>query len=107
MDKFVAPAPLDGEMQNNYLLRVVEAFVDHVNAHLREREVQRQGWSTDRESAMQWRIDLLETALGDLLSWFPDKPSDPEWRIKGGNYGADDAVEFARGTLSKSGVAGG
>jgi len=31
----------------------------------------------------------LEAGLEDLLSWFPDKPSEPEWRIKAGNYGAD------------------
>lgn len=44
------------------------------------------------------RVAELEEVLGDLLSWF-DKPSEPEWRIKAGPYGADDAVEAARTAL--------
>ena len=47
------------------------------------------------------RIAELETVLEDLLSWFPDKPSEPEWRIKAGNYGADAAVSIARSLLNK------
>lgn len=47
------------------------------------------------------RIAELEAGLEDLLSWFPDKPSEPEWRIKAGNYGADDAVSIARSLLNK------
>ena len=43
----------------------------------------------------------LEMGLEDLLSWFPDKPSEPEWRIKAGNYGADAAVSIARSLLNK------
>ena len=43
----------------------------------------------------------LEMGLEDLLSWFPDKPSKPEWRIKAGNYGADAAVSIARSLLNK------
>lgn len=38
----------------------------------------------------------LRSALHDLLTWFPDAPSPPEWRLKGGKNGADDAVKFAR-----------
>lgn len=45
------------------------------------------------------RVAKLEEVLDDLLSWF-DKPSEPEWRIKAGPYGADDAVEAARAALS-------
>lgn len=41
----------------------------------------------------------LETALGDLLTWFPDKPSEPEWRLKAGEYGADDAIKVAQAAL--------
>lgn len=47
------------------------------------------------------RIAELEMGLEDLLSWFPDKPSEPEWRIKAGNYGADAAVSIARSLLNK------
>jgi len=43
--------------------------------------------------------DALKTALDDLISWFPKKPSPPEWRIQGGQYGADDAVAAARALL--------
>ena len=43
----------------------------------------------------------LEMGLEDLLSWFPDKPSEPEWRIKAGNYGADAAVSIVRSLLNK------
>lgn len=43
----------------------------------------------------------LEMGLEDLLSWFPDKPSEPEWRINAGNYGADAAVSIARSLLNK------
>ncbi len=42
----------------------------------------------------------LRSALDDLLSWFPDKPSDPEWRLKGGQQGADDAVAHARNLVN-------
>ncbi len=41
----------------------------------------------------------LREALADLLSWFPDKPPQPEWRITAGKFGADDAVEHARSLL--------
>ncbi len=50
--------------------------------------------------ALRARVSQIETALVDLMSWFPDKPSDPEWRIKGGEHGADGAVEFARAALA-------
>jgi len=43
----------------------------------------------------------LREALEDLLSWFPEKPSDPEWRIKGGGLGADDAINHARQALTQ------
>ena len=44
-------------------------------------------------------VEALRSALTDLLSWFPEKPSDPEWRIKGGEQGANDAVAAARAAL--------
>jgi hypothetical protein len=41
----------------------------------------------------------LRGALRDLMTWFPDKPSPPEWRLPGGQYGADEAVAEARAAL--------
>lgn len=46
------------------------------------------------------RVKELEGALGDLMSWFPEKPEPPTWSLKGGPYGADDAVAAARAALS-------
>ncbi len=51
---------------------------------------------TDAQAA---RIAELERALKDLMSWFPAKPSDPEWRLRGELHGEDDAVEAARAAL--------
>ena len=48
----------------------------------------------------------LREALADLMTWFPDKPSDPEWRIKGGEWGADDAVSAARAALAQPNTGG-
>jgi hypothetical protein len=48
------------------------------------------------------RIAELEEVLVDLLSWFEGKPSDPEWRIKAGAYGADDAIQAARSAIAKA-----
>lgn len=39
-------------------------------------------------------------ALEDLLSWFPEHPSKPEWRLPAGASGADDAVSHAREVLA-------
>lgn len=50
------------------------------------------------EKAREENKRLRET-LADLMSWFPDDPSEPEWRIKAGRYGADDAIEAARAAL--------
>ena len=49
------------------------------------------------------RIARLEAALTDLLSWFPDAPSKPEWRIPAGEHGADDAIAEARARLADGG----
>jgi hypothetical protein len=43
----------------------------------------------------------LRGALSDLMTWFPDRPSAPEWRLPGGKYGADEAVAAARETLGQ------
>lgn len=45
------------------------------------------------------RVVELETALSDLLSWFPDKP-DHSWRIKAGAPGADAAIAKARALVA-------
>lgn len=48
------------------------------------------------------RIGVLEGALEDLVSWFPETPPrKPLWLIEAGEYGADDAVSAARAALSK------
>ena len=52
-------------------------------------------------ASLRARVEAAEGALVDLMSWFPKKPSDPEWRIKGGVFGADDAVEHARSLVKK------
>jgi hypothetical protein len=44
-------------------------------------------------------VERLRAALRDLMTWFPDKPSPPEWRLPGGEYGADEAVAAARAAL--------
>ena len=53
------------------------------------------------KEALRARVEAYREALVDLMSWFPKKPSDPEWRIKGGVFGADDAVEHARSLVEK------
>jgi hypothetical protein len=55
-----------------------------------------------RELCTKHRLEAseLRSALDDLLSWFPDKPSDPEWRLRGGQQGADDAVQHARSLIN-------
>lgn len=45
-------------------------------------------------------VERLRELLSDLMSWFPDKPSRPEWRITAGEYGADAAVAAARAALA-------
>lgn len=57
---------------------------------------------SDRElTTLRARVAKMEEALGDLLSWFPDCPSEPEWRLKAGRYGADDALAHARSLLTE------
>lgn len=67
---------------------------------------ERIAWGSDsaimREAAAE--IEKLRGALSDLLSWFPDKPTEPEWRIKAGGHGADDAITEARATLTTGGT---
>jgi DNA repair exonuclease SbcCD ATPase subunit len=53
-----------------------------------------------RAEAAEARVVELESALSDLLSWFPTEPSKPLWQLKAGEYGADEAVEAARAALT-------
>lgn len=46
--------------------------------------------------------DRLREALSDLLSWFSDAPSPPEWRLLAGTHGADDAITAARAAIASS-----
>jgi len=48
--------------------------------------------------------EALHSALVDLVSWFPERQPEPEWRIKAGEWGADDAIAHAR-TLAAGGAA--
>ena len=57
--------------------------------------------AADEIASLRARVEAMREALVDLMSWFPEKPSDPEWRIKGGKFGADDAVEHARSLVEK------
>lgn len=50
------------------------------------------------------RVAELESVLADLVSWFPDKPEPPQWQIRAGEYGADDAIHAARAALAKETV---
>ncbi len=64
-------------------------------------DTERQAAEADRDR-LAARVAELEGALRDLMTWFPDKPSQPEWRLPGGNYGADEAVGAARAALAGS-----
>ncbi len=55
--------------------------------------------AADALRALVAERDRLRTALRDLMTWFPDRPSPPEWRLPGGKYGADEAVAEARAAL--------
>lgn len=58
--------------------------------------------AADRIDALKAENERLRSVFADLMSWFPDEPSPPEWRIEGGKYGADDAVADARAALTPS-----
>lgn len=66
----------------------------------------RDEWFREAASALRSlsaRVGELEQALSDLVSWLPEKPAEPKWEFKAGEYGADDAVACARAVLSKGG----
>jgi len=64
------------------------------------------GEKCDQYIAACKEIDRLREALGDLVSWFPEKAPEPEWRLKAGQYGADDAIEAARAALAQASEGG-
>jgi FtsZ-binding cell division protein ZapB len=66
-----------------------------LSAKLAEAERERDALKREAVEAQQ--------VLADLMSWFADKPSPPEWRIAAGKYGADDAVAAARAFVEKHG----
>ncbi len=54
-------------------------------------------------SSEQKRIEELEEALADLVSWFTTPAVDGRvWLIPAGDRGADDAVNAARAALSNT-----
>jgi Lar family restriction alleviation protein len=53
---------------------------------------------SERDSLKE-EVERLREALGDLMTWFPEQPSPPEWRLKAGEHGVDEAVTFARAAL--------
>lgn len=54
-------------------------------------------------SAKEQECEGLKVALADLVSWFPEKPSEPEWRLRAGAFGADDALAAARAFATSGG----
>ena len=54
-------------------------------------------------AAKERECEGLKVALADLVSWFPEKPSEPEWRLKAGAFGADDALAAARALVTSGG----
>lgn len=66
---------------------------------IQDTEIRVRSEAADEIDALKARIAVLEEALYALLSWFPEKPSEPEWRLRAGEQGADDAVAEARRAL--------
>lgn len=53
------------------------------------------------EATLRAENELMREALADLVSWFPETKPVPEWKIRAGEFGADDAVEAARNALAQ------
>lgn len=106
-----APQALAGEAEKDAAIQVICNAIDRFQqapwlppAVRILNAITAAGWlspSHAREQAE--RIARLEAALADLLSWFPDAPSKPEWRIPAGEHGADDAITEARARLAEGG----
>lgn len=59
-------------------------------------------WNTRAtEATLRAENELMRGALADLVSWFPETKPVPEWKIRAGEFGADDAVEAARNALAQ------
>lgn len=86
-------------------LEELELHARHADAYLQSAQgaIQRADKAEVALAEKDKEIAGLREALNDLLSWFPDKPSDPEWRIAAGVYGADEAVSVARNLARNAG----
>jgi hypothetical protein len=81
--------------------------MDQIAIHWESAEyytVQRALQAETERDALQAENERLRVALGDLMSWFQDRPQQPVWILKAGQYGADDAVAAARAALNKEGA---
>lgn len=88
MDSFVAPAPMEGEMHDHFLLRVVDAFVDYANARLREREYQRQIAIASRRAGFQAEVgDWMMVCFGTEIA---------DDRLERGDRFIEEALELAQ-----------
>lgn len=59
-------------------------------------------WNTrSTEATLRAENELMMEALADLVSWFPETKPVSEWKIRAGEFGADDAVEAARNALAQ------
>jgi hypothetical protein len=73
---------------------------EHYKAAMVMSEKHRRNWveACQQNAELREKADQYLSVLEDLVSWFPDAPSH-EWRIKAGESGADDAIEYARKTI--------
>lgn len=88
MGEFVAPTPIKGEMHNHYVLRVVEAFVDHANERLRDHEYQRQIAIASRRAGFQAEVgDWMKVCFGTEIA---------DDRLERGDRFIEEALELAQ-----------
>jgi hypothetical protein len=52
-------------------------------------------------AAKDAEIERLHSALTDLVSWLPERPTSPVWQLEAGAHGADDAIAAARAELGR------
>jgi hypothetical protein len=80
----IEPASDDGEGYSAH--QMMDALHEH------ESEV---------DAAHQAEIERLHSALTDLVSWVPERPTSPVWQLEAGALGADDAIAAARAALGR------
>jgi len=49
-----------------------------------------------RADTAEARLKQAVEVIAALTSWFPDRPTPPQWELPAGTLGADDAIEAAR-----------